>query len=95
MKYNQLNGKNRYALYKLMEDNKPIANKRTDTENAEWATEELGFRVVAANIESARRDLEWSQRRMKIDSPQTAKQLNDRIAVIENWLDSNFPNWSE
>ena len=92
MKYNQLSGKNRYALYKLMEDNKPEANRRTDAENAEWATKELGFYVVGTNIERARKDLEWGARRIKIDSPQTAKQLNDRINAIESWLHCNFPN---
>jgi hypothetical protein len=95
MRNNQLSSKNRWLLYNFMGENKHIAEKRTDRQNAKWVTEILGFFVSEQNIASARKDLEWSPRRVKIDSPLTLKQLDSRMAAIENWLDSNFPNWSE
>jgi hypothetical protein len=93
MSYNQLTRARGYEFYRLMEQNKAEALKRTDQQNAEWATEKLYFPVSAANVAAARADLGWGKRRVRVDSAQTAQQLSDRISRIERYLDCHFRGW--
>ena len=83
MKYNQLKDKLKFQLYDWAKEHESMIRTSADKDSAAAASAALGFTVSESNIEGLRNNLGWAKR-IRIDSPQTAQALSDRITELES-----------
>jgi hypothetical protein len=81
-RYNQLKSRERFDLWRYIDDNRGSVMHDTDAETARKATESLGFQVSEANIVAAREGLSIKKNQGR---PATAKlaELDSRVAALE------------
>jgi hypothetical protein len=84
-KYNQLKSRERFDLWRYIDDNRGMVLHDTDAETAKKATEALGFQVSDNNVIAAREGLHIKK---NTGRPATAKmaELEDRVDQIEEFL---------
>ena len=81
-KYNQLKSRERFDLWRYIDDNRGSVAHDTDAETSRKATETLGFPVSEANIVAAREGLNIKKSGGRPASTKLA-ELESRISALE------------